>query len=502
MVDVAAGVTGDGSMRLTRVAPLPRTMTFTSANGLSSSGTPSTLHWDEAFSFNLPPLKAFGARGTPNTSVATSLVAALRTAGDNRVVIGSVLSFEVAYDATGKPEVATAINTPLSGLVSTGFTFEIGDLAVPTGASVTADPDALAAATRIVVKTAGLHGIGRGALTLTVDPVHDEAPVAALAPSASSSQIRTACDAASDQVANAERQLHAHQHELAEARHELEFGRTTAVERGKLESDIKRLEFLIPREQSELEGYVEIATQVCALVEGCPDDDDNIFAAGEPCRLIGQVAVDPSGFVVTRKGVPIEKAKVVLERSETAGGPFTAPPDGDAVMSVTNRRNPDSTDIDGHFGWDVFPGYYRVRATHKSCKGTALTKSFPVPPPVTNLRLVLDCPHLKRAATKTRVLKRPRQRRHGAGARRSEGRDRSGQRERRQGARVRLPRQARPRSGGAPGAQRARHRPLHRQRALLSEPVLSGGEGNRTPTSAVQRPRAPVITTPPRTERG
>ena len=104
VVDVAAGVTGDGSMRLTRVAPLPRTMTFTSANGLSSSGTPSTLHWDEAFSFNLPPLKAFGARGTPNTSVATSLVAALRTAGDNRVVIGSVLSFEVAYDAAGKPE--------------------------------------------------------------------------------------------------------------------------------------------------------------------------------------------------------------------------------------------------------------------------------------------------------------------------------------------------------------------------------------------------------------
>ncbi len=69
------------------------------------------------------------------------------------------------------------------------------------------------------------------------------------------------------------------------------------------------------------------------------------------------------------------------------------------------RPYPDSTDIDGHFGWDVFPGFYRVRATHKGCKGVALTKSFPVPPPVTDLRLVLDCPHLKRAATKTRVLK-------------------------------------------------------------------------------------------------
>jgi YVTN family beta-propeller protein len=403
VIDVVAGGTADASMALTRVAPLPQTMTFTSADGNSSNGTPSTLRWDEAFQFSLPPLKAFGARGTPNTSVATSLVAALRTPGDNRVVIGSVLSYEVAYDSAGKPHVATAKNTPLSGLVSTGFTFEIGDLAVPTGPSVTADPDALAAATRIVVKTTGLHGIGHGALTLSVVPVHDEAPIAALVPTGSPSQVRTACDAARDQVADAERQLNANQHALAEARRQLEFGRTTAAERKTLESDIKRLEFVIPREQSELEGHLEIANDVCLLVEGCPDED-NIYAAEEPCPLSGAVAVDPSGFVVTRKGVPIEKAKVVLERSEAAAGPYTAPPNGDAVMSASNRKNPDSTDIDGHFGWDVYPGYYRVRATRKGCKGAALTKGLPVPPPVTNLRLVLDCPKLTRTATKTRLL--------------------------------------------------------------------------------------------------
>ena len=133
--------------------------------------------------------------------------------------------------------------------------------------------------------------------------------------------------------------------------------------------------------------------------------DDNIFRTPGDCTVTGQVAIDPSGFVVTRKGVPIEKATVVLERSETAAGPFTAPPNGDAVMSINNRKNPDATDINGHFGWDVFPGYYRVRATHKRCKGTALTKSFPVPPPVTDLRLVLNCPSLKRTATTTRVLR-------------------------------------------------------------------------------------------------
>jgi hypothetical protein len=40
-------------------------------------------------------------------------------------------------------------------------------------------------------------------------------------------------------------------------------------------------------------------------------------------------------------------------------------------------------------------------------------------------------------------------------------------------------------------------RPLHRGGQGFAPRQVDGGEGNRTPTSAVQRPHAPVITTPP-----
>jgi hypothetical protein len=143
--------------------------------------------------------------------------------------------------------------------------------------------------------------------------------------------------------------------------------------------------------------------------QNCGDSDpstcgfaDNIFDSG--CDPSGPVAVDPSGYVRTRAGVPIENARVVLERSDTAHGRYVALPKGDARMAPNNRRNPDATDIDGHFGWDVFPGYYRVRATHKGCHGSDTSRGLPVPPPVTNLRLTLSCPSLHRAATRIRIL--------------------------------------------------------------------------------------------------
>jgi YVTN family beta-propeller protein len=404
VVDVVAGVTADASMRLTRIAPLPQSMTFTSPSGGSSNGTPSTLRWDEAFQFSLPPLKAFGARGTPNTSVATSIVVSLSTPGDNRVVVGSVLGYEVAYDSAGKPKAATAKNTPLSGLVADGFTFEIGDLAVFPGASVSADPDALAAATRIVAKTGGLHSLAHGALLLTVVPVHDEAPIATLKAALPPAKAADACADARAAVLQLERELHEYQAVIAEDRYELEVGKLSAQEREDDVSFIKFADGHIARLQLDIDTQLDVANDVCTLPEPCVDDD-NIFKTPGECIVTGKVAVDPSGFVVTREGVPVEKAKVVLLRSDTAVGPFTAPPNGDGVMTVANRKNPDSTDIDGHFGWDVFPGYYRVRATRTGCKGSALTKALPVPPPVTNLRLVLNCPKLKRTATKTRVLK-------------------------------------------------------------------------------------------------
>ena len=56
-------------------------------------------------------------------------------------------------------------------------------------------------------------------------------------------------------------------------------------------------------------------------------------------------------------GAPISGAIVTLLRSDTAMGPFDIVPDGSAVMSPGNRHNPDMTDADGHFGWDVLAGF-------------------------------------------------------------------------------------------------------------------------------------------------
>jgi hypothetical protein len=143
-----------------------------------------------------------------------------------------------------------------------------------------------------------------------------------------------------------------------------------------------------------------------------PPCTDNIFTGNcEPTPPACQsttvnpcgVPTDPSGLVMTRTGIPLEHARVVLQRSDTATGPFAPLPNGSPEMSASNRRNPDFTDLNGHFGWDVSPGYYRVAVSRKGCRGTMLSPSSPVPPPVTNLSLMLDCPGLHRPGTLTRV---------------------------------------------------------------------------------------------------
>jgi hypothetical protein len=60
-------------------------------------------------------------------------------------------------------------------------------------------------------------------------------------------------------------------------------------------------------------------------------------------------------------------------------------------MSPGNRSNPDTTDSDGSFGWDVVAGYYKVRASASGCN-TAETAVLTIPPPVTDLELDLSCP--------------------------------------------------------------------------------------------------------------
>ncbi|WP_437954030.1 DNRLRE domain-containing protein [Sorangium sp. So ce296] len=111
------------------------------------------------------------------------------------------------------------------------------------------------------------------------------------------------------------------------------------------------------------------------------------------------IYIDPSGWVRTVGGAPIEGATVTLLRSDTGGeGSFTVVPDGSALMSPMNRANPSISDAEGHFGWDVVTGYYKVRAEKPGCHapGNAArtyveSAVMIIPPPVFDLDLRLDC---------------------------------------------------------------------------------------------------------------
>ena len=108
--------------------------------------------------------------------------------------------------------------------------------------------------------------------------------------------------------------------------------------------------------------------------------------------------IDPSGVVRDTFGDPVVGATVTLYRSSDPGGPFVAVPDGSTIMSAGNRANPDLTGATGLFGWDVTAGYYKVRAEKAGCTAPGGGASFvetgvlTIPPPVTDLALVLSCP--------------------------------------------------------------------------------------------------------------
>ncbi len=110
------------------------------------------------------------------------------------------------------------------------------------------------------------------------------------------------------------------------------------------------------------------------------------------------IYIDPSGTVRTIYGTPVMSATVTLYYFDEVTGTFTIVPDGDAIMSPANRTNPDLTDADGHFGWDVIAGFYKVRAEKAGCVSPTNTARayvesgiLVIPPPVTNLDLRLDC---------------------------------------------------------------------------------------------------------------
>jgi len=113
--------------------------------------------------------------------------------------------------------------------------------------------------------------------------------------------------------------------------------------------------------------------------------------------------------------VAMAGARVVLDRSTSQPGPFAKVPNGSDIMSPGNRANPFRTGPDGLFGWNVFPGFYRITASRRGCEAgpgrrDARSRVLAVPPAALGLKLVLRCPHLHRYAIHTTLSVR-----HGAG---------------------------------------------------------------------------------------
>ena len=113
------------------------------------------------------------------------------------------------------------------------------------------------------------------------------------------------------------------------------------------------------------------------------------------------IYIDPSGIVETVDGVPLRGATVTLLRSDSPNGPFEIVPNGSVLMSPSNRTNPDSTDEYGKYGWDVLAGFYIVRAELDGCYSPddpsqpfVESEVLTIPPPVTDLILILECPDL------------------------------------------------------------------------------------------------------------
>jgi hypothetical protein len=128
------------------------------------------------------------------------------------------------------------------------------------------------------------------------------------------------------------------------------------------------------------------------------------------------IYIDPSGFVRDQNGTAIAGATVTLLYSDVQTGPFNPVADGSALMSESNRHNPDTTDALGFFHWDVAPGFYKVRAQKAGCNapgnpGQAFNETgvLQIPPPALGLDLRLDCPAaltatVTRTSTATRTI--------------------------------------------------------------------------------------------------
>jgi YVTN family beta-propeller protein len=134
----------------------------------------------------------------------------------------------------------------------------------------------------------------------------------------------------------------------------------------------------------------------CEVEEGGDEDESE-----------GEQEVDPSGFVRSTTGIPLQHAKVTLQ-SEGAAHKFTAPRAGQHSV-FDPAINPEFSDQLGHYGWNVVPGHYRTTVSHPKC-ASVVSRTVTVPPPVTNLSVRLRCHGLTRARSQLalKVLGKPR----------------------------------------------------------------------------------------------
>jgi Carboxypeptidase regulatory-like domain len=110
------------------------------------------------------------------------------------------------------------------------------------------------------------------------------------------------------------------------------------------------------------------------------------------------IYIDPAGHVVDQTGAPLAGATVTLQNAASAAGPFALVPNGSSIMAPNNRNNPSTTDSAGRFGWDTLAGFYTVTASKAGCINpttptltSVTTGVLTVPPPVTDLKLTLNC---------------------------------------------------------------------------------------------------------------
>lgn len=121
-----------------------------------------------------------------------------------------------------------------------------------------------------------------------------------------------------------------------------------------------------------------------------------------------QTPNDPSGTIVNQNGTPIPGATATLLRADSASGPFVALPSSSTQLAWYTPTDPETTDAQGRYGWDVYAGYYQVQASAPHCaapgnpgQAAVLSDVKQVPPAVTGLTLTLQCTQVPAGLTIT-----------------------------------------------------------------------------------------------------